>query len=90
MSRARNVGDEQLDGSRGDGNETTQKVVLMELARASGPLAAAAVAERTLLSSDAVEAALRDLAGADLCTVHPADDRRPARYETAVEVGSEA
>ncbi len=90
MSRARKVGDEQRDGSRGDGNETTTKVVLMELARASGPLSAAALAERTLLSTDAVESALHELAGADLCTVHPEDDRRPPRYETAIEVGSEA
>jgi pyridoxine 5'-phosphate synthase PdxJ len=62
----------------------------MELARASGPLPAAGIAKRTLLSTDAVESALQDLAGADLCTVHPEDDRRPTRYETDVEVGPEA
>jgi uncharacterized protein (DUF2336 family) len=78
-----------MDGSRGDGDEPTTKVVLMELARASGPLSAAAIAERTLLSPDAVEAALSELEGSDLCTVCPGDDRRPPRYQTAVEVGTE-
>lgn len=85
MSRARRVGDEQLDGPRGDGDATTTKVVLMELARASGPLSAAALAERTLLMTDAVEAALDELVEADLCQVHQADERRPPRYQTAVE-----
>jgi predicted ArsR family transcriptional regulator len=79
-----------MDCPPGDGDETTAKVVLMELARASGPLSAAAIAERTLLSTDAVESALHDLAGTDLCTMQPADERRPARYETAIEVGPEA
>jgi DNA-binding IscR family transcriptional regulator len=57
----------------------------MELARAAGPLSAARLAERTLLSPDAVEAALSELVEADLCSVLPGDERRPDRYETAVE-----
>jgi predicted ArsR family transcriptional regulator len=79
-----------LDGSPGDGDETTTKVVLMELARASGPLPAAALAERTLLSTEAVESALQELVAADLCTVLSGDERRPRRYETAVEVDPRA
>jgi DNA-binding MarR family transcriptional regulator len=57
----------------------------MELARASGPLSAAALAERTLLATDAIEAALDDLVEGNLVRVHPGDERRPSRYETAVE-----
>ena len=83
MSRARNAGDERMERPRGDGDEPTTKVVMMELARASGPLTADALAKRTLLSEPAGERALDDLASADLCTVHPADDRRPVRYESA-------
>jgi DNA-binding MarR family transcriptional regulator len=57
------------------------KVVLMELARADRPLSSSTLADRTLLSESAVTAALADLEGAGVCTVHPGDDRRPTRFE---------
>ena len=85
MSHARRT-DAGRPAPTGDAGEQdralTAKVVLMELARAAGPMSATALAERTLLSESAVEEALADLAEADLCSVQPADERRPARFET--------
>lgn len=84
MSHARRSRDGRVGNDPGtdeDDRTLTAKVVLMELARAGGPISAADLAERTLLSEDAVETALEELAAEGLCQVRPADDRRPARYE---------
>lgn len=84
MSHARRSRDGRTAGDHAIGVEDrtlTAKVVLMELARAGGPISAAALAERTLLSEAAVEAALEDLEATDLCEVRPGDDRRPRRFE---------
>lgn len=86
MSHARRRRDGRASSEPGSAEEDrslTAKVVLMELARAGGPISAAGLAERTLLTEEAVAGALEDLATADLCTVHPADDRRPTRFEAA-------
>jgi DNA-binding MarR family transcriptional regulator len=84
MSHARGPRDARAASDPGAGEEDrslTAKVVLMELARAEGPISASALAERTLLSAEAVQAALTQLADADVCTVRPGDERRPTRYQ---------
>lgn len=92
MSHARRSRGRPAD-ARGPSDEDrtlTVKVVLMELARTSGPISAADLAERTLLSTDAVEAALSDIAEAGLCTVRPGDDRRPPRYQIEDQPAADA
>lgn len=86
MAYARRPPDGQAAVESDEDRTLTAEVVLMELARAEGPISASALAERTLLSAEAVEAALSDLARADICTVRPGDERRPRRY--AVEHSS--
>jgi len=84
MSHAhRPRGDVAEDPGDDEERALTAKVLLMELANAAGPLTAGDLAERTLLSRDAVESALANLADAGLCTERPGDERRPPRYEVA-------
>lgn len=87
MSHARRSRGGQGTARRDAGDDDRSlpaKVVLMELARADRPLSAATLADRTLLSETAVTTALADLEAAGVCSVRPADERRPARFEAGL------
>lgn len=67
--------------SAGDRDVSTEKVVLIELTKAAGPISAAKLSTRTLLSQQAVSNTLKHLTDAGICSELPEDEHRPPRYQ---------